>query len=295
MMRKLFLLCVVAVALVSRPAFTEQIFPDELHAMPVLINIPLADAMRSSFGTGFYLCESNRLFLITAAHCIFDPLSTNFFALINSNATISSFPAKDTFHGKNEFTLDLKLLSAEGRIKRHPSHDVAVVLLANQTTPYGDKTVMNNYVNGIRLPPPRFPLASYSANDTCEVFTNVPDGKEVFILGYPVELLKNEILSEVDFEFPLVRKGIISQSNRKTGKLIIDSGIYGGNSGGPVLVVQHPTPDVDAFKIVGLITQFVPVFTRMAPQANVTNSVMVNSGYGVAEPIDYALELMRQY
>jgi hypothetical protein len=49
-----------------------------------------------------------------------------------------------------------------------------------------------------------------------------------------------------------------------------------------------------SFKVAGLITQFVPVFTRIAPQLGVTNTNMINSGYGVAEPIDYALELMRQ-
>ena len=116
-----------------------------------------------------------------------------------------------------------------------------------------------------------------------------------YILGYPVELLNNHMRSEVDFSRALIRRGIISQRNQQTGKLIIDSGVYGGNSGGPVLIVEHQTLDMTAYKIGGLITQFVPIVTRIAPDAGVTNSYLVNSGYGVAEPIDYALELMRQY
>lgn len=73
----------------------EQIFPNDLHAMPVLIEIPLADKVHSSYGTGIYLSyHSNTVFLVTAAHCIFDVSSTNRSALINSNAIISSFISK---------------------------------------------------------------------------------------------------------------------------------------------------------------------------------------------------------
>ncbi len=46
--------------------------------------------------------------------------------------------------------------------------------------------------------------------------------------------------------------------------------------------------------VAGLVTQFIPIVTRTNSEVGVTNSIMVNSGYGVAEPIDYAFELMRQ-
>ena len=134
-------------------------------------------------------------------------------------------------------------------------------------------------------------------------FQMVPDGAETLILGYPTELvlrdspdetLKNLLESTVDFSSPLMRRGVISQKNQIKNLLIIDSGVYGGNSGGPVLVVSY-TPTGPMYLIAGIVTQFVPVKTRVEAEIGVTNSVMVYSGYTVAEPIDYALELMRQF
>lgn len=117
------------------------------------------------------------------------------------------------------------------------------------------------------------------------------NGTDSYILGFPVELLNDRFPLEVDFNYPLVRRGVISQKNQRTGKLIIDSAVYGGNSGGPVLVFN---PSNSLFMVAGLVTQFIPIVTRTNSEVGVTNSIMVNSGYGVAEPIDYAFELMRQ-
>jgi hypothetical protein len=52
--------------------------PDNMHSLPVLIQIPHAD--KSSYGTGIYLNTSNNVFLVTAAHVIFNP--TNLSELI---------------------------------------------------------------------------------------------------------------------------------------------------------------------------------------------------------------------
>jgi hypothetical protein len=189
------------------------------------------------------------------------------------------------------------MLLDEGFVKRHSTHDVAVIQLGIETpaNTNGIKYVIwgkgvASYMN------PAAKLVECSATDV-RYFKDIPDGNETYIFGYPVELLNSQVtleLNQVDFDSPLVRKGIISQRNQQTGRLIIDSGVYGGNSGGPVVIVEHPTLDVTVYKIGGLITQFVPVSTKMFPQAGVTNSVFVNSGYGVAEPIDYAIELMRE-
>jgi hypothetical protein len=110
--------------------------------------------------------------------------------------------------------------------------------------------------------------------------------------------LNEQVPLEVDLTQPLIRKGIISQKNDNTGKLIVDSGVYGGNSGGPALVPNHQTnmpPNVTTYSIAGIVTQFVPYLTRIQPKIGITNEAIVNSGYSVVEPIDYALELMRQF
>jgi hypothetical protein len=181
----------------------------------------------------------------------------------------------------------------EGFVRRYSTHDVAVIQLG-KSIPTGTNNISQEFFeNGVNFTNDSS-VDLLLAGSNCRKFNDIQDGSEAYILGYPVELLNTNIQAEVDFSYPLIRKGIISQRNLKTGKLIIDSGVYGGNSGGPVIIIEHPFLDRTTYKIGGLITQFVPVMTRIVPQIGVTNSDLVNSGYGVAEPIDYALQLMRQ-
>jgi hypothetical protein len=292
-MRRLILSVLLFGSLFPFALLSEQVLPDDIHAMPVLIEIPLADGINSSFGTGIYLHESNRVFLVTAAHCLFNPFSTDTSALINSNATISSLIGQKDAVLKDVLSFDLKRLQDGGRIKRHPTHDVAVIQFANSRKSDTNDVTTDKLLPGVRVLVKSGNLTTWDTAD-CMVFTNIPDGNETCILGYPVELLNTGIHSQVDFGYPLIRKGVISQKNQQLRKLIIDSGVYGGNSGGTVLVVQHEG-NVINFRVAGIITEFVPVATKVFPQVGVTNSVWVNSGYGVAEPIDYALELMRQF
>lgn len=297
-MRNLFLFVFLVLTWCGGVVSAEQVLPVDLHGMPVLIMIPSPkDVNVADCGTGVYLSFSNRIFLVTAAHCIFNIFSTNTTELINSRAIISSFNVKGDPSTKYSLLLDLNRLKQQGLIKRHATHDLAAIWLATMKHPFTNETVVNVPVDGVQgLVPPKAFWETWPPDSLCTM-TNVSDGAEVYILGYPVELFQNgsKLPVAVDFDSPLIRKGIVSQKNQKTGKLIIDSGVYGGNSGGPVLVVDHPALGVTSFKIAGLITQFVPYETRVAPEAGITNSDMVNSGYGVAEPIDYALELMRSF
>jgi hypothetical protein len=289
-MRKLvlqFFLMGVMISLKASP------FPAELPCLPVLIKIPLTT--HTSFGTGIYLSESNKLFLVTAAHCIFETHTTNRSQLINTNATASSLLPQREATDKEVITLDLKKLNETGLIKRHPSRDVVVIFIATTKALNNSVVTLDTFAPGVKRPPLAGRGTTYFTTDVCTLFTNVFEGNETYILGYPVELFNKKFPPEVDFEHPVVRKGIVSQKNKLTRKLIIDSGVYGGNSGGPVLVANDISIGVTEFKVIGLMTQFVPVETRIIPQAGMTNSVIVNSGYGVAEPIDFALELIRQY
>jgi hypothetical protein len=276
-------------------AFTvsaEQILPDEMHCTPVLIEIPLHDNI-CDYGTGVFIGESNKIFLVTAAHVIFNFNSTNKLELQNSKATLYAFKYGKDSTDKNVTFLDLKKLMDEGFVRRYSTHDVAVIQLG-KSIPTGTNNISQEFFeNGVNFTNDSS-VDLLLAGSNCRKFNDIQDGSEAYILGYPVELLNTNIQAEVDFSYPLIRKGIISQRNLKTGKLIIDSGVYGGNSGGPVIIIEHPFLDRTTYKIGGLITQFVPVMTRIVPQIGVTNSDLVNSGYGVAEPIDYALQLMRQ-
>ena len=284
----------ILLALFLAPTFAvsaEQILPDKLTSLPVLIRIPLTHGM-TNCGTGLYLEYSNRVFLVTAAHVLFNSDSTNREELNGAEANLCAY-----FSGTdNVIIVDLKKAMAEGLLRRHRSKDVAVVGIG--MTSDTRRTQLYNTIHCDNPAGVTMPVLATAENYV--TWKEVQDASDTYTLGYPIQLLKTQleikIPSQVDFSRPLIRKGIISQHNQRTGKLIIDSGVFGGNSGGPVLVAEHTVPGVTAFKIAGIIIEYVPVLTQLAPTAAVTNSSVsvANSGYGVAEPIDYALELMRQ-
>jgi len=243
-----------------------------------------------------YLDESNKLFFVTAAHCIFDMSSTNRLQLINSNAILSSLSRTTNVNDRAIESLNLTLLEQNGHIKRHAVHDITVIQIATivSTNSFGFLEIQCN--PGFSSLSPTVAPVPWGVKDACKTFKDVPDGCDSYVLGYPVSLLFDQ-QSEIDFTSPLIRKGVISQKNNFTKKLIIDSAVYGGNSGGPVLIVQQPNLGETDFSIVGIITQYVPAEATVDVSTSTSHgaSVKVNSGYGVAEPIDYALELMQQF
>jgi hypothetical protein len=70
--------------------------------------------------------------------------------------------------------------------------------------------------------------------------------------------------------------------------LIIDGPVYRGNSGGPVFEIEPDGPFITHFYLAGVLIQFIPL-TERAPDFR----MLLNSGYSVAEPIDFVLELVR--
>jgi Trypsin-like peptidase domain len=292
-MRKAIFLSMFFVGTLFSSAIFAGVFIDDLRCMPVLIQIPSPNNTRIECGTGVYLDNSNGMFLVTAAHCIFDVSSTNKSQLIGSNAFLSSLSRGTNHNDRSIMSLNLEALRDNGLIKRHPIHDVAVIKLGQIETATNGAGQWTASI-GVSLLTSTIFFVSWSANDACKTFDNVPEGSDSYVMGYPVSLLSGHS-GEIDFSAPLIRKGVISQKNQKTRKLIIDSAVFGGNSGGPVLIVETPSITETDFRLVGIVTQYVPNITPVNLSLGVTNSALANSGYGVAEPIDYALELMRQF
>ena len=235
------------------------------------------------------LVQSNNFFLVTAAHVIFQIISNRISdTLISTNAVIKNETQPD---GNFVLNLDLDSLKKIGLIKRHPYHDITVLKVGfgrlDQASIFFSTSTPNFGTNHFVYIP---------VEQNCRLFDDVPVGNETYILGFPTSLF-NGPQTEIDFSHPLIRKGVISQKNTITRKLIIDSAVYPGNSGGPVLVVERPQPNIIVFKVIGIVTQYVPVQTQIDVGNLTTNqiSVQVNSGYGVVEPIDFAIELMNQF
>ena len=271
------------------------VFIDDLRTVPVLIQIPSPNNSSVHYGTGVYLYNSNSVFFVTAAHCLFDFSSTNFTQLMGSNALLTSLVRGTNLNNRSLLSVNLDNCLRDGLIKRHLIHDIAVIKLGSCKTITNSVLKLTTYrTDLVSFPTSNSDFVMGNITDICKSFNDVSEGSDSYVMGYPVSLISSRT-GEIDFSAPLIRRGIISQKNQITKKLIIDSAVFGGNSGGPVLTEENPSLTETKFQLVGIITQYVPIITTVDLSLGVTNTALVNSGYGVAEPIDYALELIEQF
>jgi hypothetical protein len=112
------------------------------------------------------------------------------------------------------------------------------------------------------------------------------------MFGYPISLT-GPISAIFDPSEPLLRKGIVAGANLGRKTIIIDCPSYFGNSGGPVIQVDHPSFGVTRFRVIGLVSGFVPFQEEWENKTmRYSHVIKSNSGYTVVEPIDIALELV---
>src|SRR5438552_267375 len=71
-----------------------------------------------------------------------------------------------------------------------------------------------------------------------KTYAHVLTANDVFVFGYPSSIgLKN--IPQIDYDRPLLIKGIVAGKNAKANTIVLQGFVYPGNSGGPVLQVQH--------------------------------------------------------
>ena len=246
--------------------------PDDNLAYPVLIQQP------GSTGTGFFTNDGNRLFLVTAAHVLFDRNTGKLFGTTITLTSASSDPKE-----KESNVLELEASAVLANIKIDKKADVAVILLAQGK---GEKATLQPGFKHVKRTKKPLLSANVAALKT---YDDVLLGNEVYIMGYPVSLALMPI-PQIARDKPLLRSGIVAGSNDAHKTIILDSAAYGGNSGGPVIEVDEertPKGTMKHFRIIGVVIQFVPyaVAPGMPP---------VNSGYAVAASMDRVLELMKE-
>jgi hypothetical protein len=117
-------------------------------------------------------------------------------------------------------------------------------------------------------------------------------GADVYMFGYPVSLTMS-ISGIFNPSEPLLRKGIVAGVNLSNRKVIIDCPSYQGNSGGPVLEIDRPAPGVANWRIIGVVTGFVPFQEEWENKTlHYSHVLSSNSGYTIIEPMDTILELV---
>jgi hypothetical protein len=124
-------------------------------------------------------------------------------------------------------------------------------------------------------------------------FDDVIISNEIFILGYPVSLGTTEI-KQINYDLPLVRKGIVAGKNYENKTLILDCPVYGGNSGGLALEVNQDVPSETNIHLIGVVVQFVPFVEEWQNTKfpSLYNTHYQNSGYSIALPVDFIIELI---
>ena len=250
--------------------------PDDNLAYPVLITLA-----QGGSGSGFFLNTSHSEFFVTAKHVLFG----NTGALVAPACSLVSYARDPNENAKNEFHLDLQQLNVAGQAVAHSTADVAVVRIGTvhdtAVTPLPGVTVATVAPSGILG----------VAEQSVRTFSDVLVANEVFIFGYPTSIgLKN--VPQIDYERPLLRKGIIAGKNEGLKTLILDCPVYWGNSGGPVLEVESQGL-TKRFKVVGVVSQLIPLVETWKNETQGYQNIDVsNSGYSVASPMDPVMELV---
>ncbi len=128
--------------------------------------------------------------------------------------------------------------------------------------------------------------------DTLKTYDDILIGNEVFVFGFPTSIgLKNT--PQINYNRPLLRKGIVAGINNKLKTIIIDCPVYFGNSGGPVIEVEREGLKKIHYKVIGIVTEFVPFVEKINNiTQNYQNINVTNSGYAVVVPTDFILELI---
>ena len=169
----------------SAPA--EPVLPEYILTLPVQIRIPIPNG--TNYGTGSYLLESNKIFLITDAHVIFNQGSTNKAELIGPEALLSTYAPEVDSTNRTLVTLTLKQALAEGLLKRHSDRDIACVRMATRySRTNGSTYIVWNHIVGSTNKSSVF--RSWDTPDGCKLFNSTPDAGEAYILGYRLNELK---------------------------------------------------------------------------------------------------------
>jgi len=284
-------LCGFAICLLlsfSAAAVAQRAIPDDNLAYPVLIKLNTCDIQ----GSGFFLDTGSALFLVTARHVLFDESKPDH-PLLCKDAELLSYSRDPRETDKNILVLDLEALSKAGNLKRHPTHDVAVINLGTALPHNPDQKIM-------MIPNPGVQIRAFAPSgvlaagiQTVKKMQEVLEANEIYVFGFPSSIGLRQI-PQIDYLKPLIKRGIVAGKNAQLETIIIDGFIYPGDSGGPVLEVDDEGLFKKKFSIIGVISQFVPlVETRTSQALGYSSMSFNNSGYSVVVPMDKVLELTK--
>jgi S1-C subfamily serine protease len=281
------ILTLFAAVSLARP----RALPDDNLAYPV--HLAWSKGSASGSASGFFLNGSDgTTYFVTAKHVLFDDAGT----LVADEVVLTSYSRDPKVLEPNVIHLDLKTMSTLGYVRPHKTRDVLVLKVATGDSFRPGKDTDVHMVGGVRFRAMARTGILGAASDTLTRYDDVLVGNEVFVFGYPTSIgltLPPPQVPQLDPSRPLIRKGIVAGLNPSLRTIILDCPIYLGNSGGPVLQVEDLGLSNKRFLIIGVISEFVPYVDKWINQnLRYENLNIGNSGYSVATPADYILELL---
>lgn len=277
MMRTLILIA----ALILVPAVNAAL-PPSVSSMSALLVLPKGDGTVET-GSGLLYQNSNRLFVITAKHVLFDIASpTRPLVLHSTNMLIISWDGDK----RNEIQYNLGAYYQNNEVRYSESRDVAVACLGRVTT-NGQWAFHTGFTKGTGdSPAPAVTSAGIRKFDAVFV------AQDVYTFGYPTSV-GSQMHQQLNPQRPLARKGIVADVDHVKKHIVLDIPVYFGNSGGPAIVVDEIAPMQWKYSVIGIVTQFVPFEDVWTSQKyKIPHITWSNSGYSIVEPIESALELL---
>jgi hypothetical protein len=247
--------------------------------------------LQDGAASGFYLNTGTSVYLVTAKHVLIDLRSGR---LRSPQVNLLSYPCDPKESGRNRISLDLAALSEADEVKPHAREDVVVVRVGKVVpgTPPESSSHRIDFLPGVVVREATACGILLVALENVEKYVEVLVSNEVFVFGYPTSLGLQE-LPQLDPMRPLLRRGIVAGQNPATKSLIIDCAAYPGNSGGPVLEVTREAFGAK-FRVIGVVREFVPFEEKWLNLSHgYVNRNITNSGYAIATPMDFVLELVK--
>jgi hypothetical protein len=238
-----------------------------------------------SQGSGFILQASNSVYLVTARHVLF-----------NVNQSPTNWPmwgtiATCTGHlpdsSSTVMTLDLAILTQSGDVRYSPNHDVALVRFEN-CDPTNNNLV--SLLAGVSFQTKQTAFMQTPAS-LCDRFDDTVVGTDILLFGFPSSIGIAQ-MPQIDFDLPLLRKGIVAGKNLNRRVYVLDCPSYQGNSGGPV-IGKEINGSTTRFPVLGVVTEMVPYSESWQnSRLGYVNQNISNSGYSIAEPMDTILDMV---
>jgi len=289
----LWVLCV----LISTPLFPPLLFgesaiPEEYAKYPVMITLDTG-----SSASGFYFHDNQRgIYFVTARHVLFESDPQGHVKQPRAaRAMLLSYPAEDA-DTPIFMELNLPQLWRDGALILHGSQDVVLVRLGTIATQGAVREIaLSAGVLRKAFSGKEMTGTILGANpDMIKEFPKVSIGNEVFLFGFPTSLGIQDY-PQIDYRRPLLRKGIVAGKNEENETIILDCATHFGNSGGPVIEVEHNSLTETQFSIIGMVVEYIPVQASdtYGNKKKVKISRTENSGYSVVLPMDVIMDMIQ--